>query len=140
MKKQPLRRLFGFIAIGGLGFLVEAAIITWAGASPWAVPALMARVVSFPCAVLLTWWLNRTYNFRSTANPLAEGGRYMVTQVAGAVANLGVFALGVRLFPLLDQWPVVALGVGACAGLAVNFALSYAFVFNKRKLPDGTSP
>jgi putative flippase GtrA len=139
MKPLYWRRLAGFIAIGGVGFLVEAAIITLAGASPWAVSALTARLVSFPFAVALTWWLNRTYNFRSTANPLAEGGRYMVTQVAGAVANLGVFALGVRLFPLLDQWPVVALGVGACAGLSVNFALSYAFVFNKRKFPDGPS-
>jgi len=138
MKPLPWRQLGAFISIGGLGFLVEAAIITGAGASPWAVPALMARVFSFPCAVALTWWLNRTYNFRSISNPLAEGGRYMVTQVAGAVANLGVFALGVRLFPLLDQWPVVALGVGACAGLAVNFALSYAVVFNKRNLSDET--
>ena len=133
------RRLAGFISIGGFGFVVEAVIISVAGSPWWGVPATSARLVSFPCAVAITWWLNRKLYFRSEDSPIAEGARYFATQVAGALANLGVFALCIFTFPLLVAWPVVALGFGACAGLAVNFVLASVYVFNRRKMRDGKS-
>ncbi len=127
------RRVAGFVAIGGLGFAIEAGIIMLATSPKFDVPALVARLFSFPCAVLVTWWLNRQYNFRSRNSALAEGGRYLVTQGVGAFVNLATFASCVYMFPSLTLWPVLALAVGAGAGLVANFTLSYLYVFRKRR-------
>lgn len=125
-------RFLKFSAIGGIGFAVEASVITLTG-SWWALPPTVARCFSFPSAVMLTWWLNRKYNFRSQGSLVAEGRRYFLAQATGALSNLGVFALCVSLVPLFSVWPVAGLAVGAVAGLAVNFFLSSVFVFKKGK-------
>lgn len=132
MTGQIWRRFRGFVVIGGVGFAVEAIIITLATSQRFGLPAVMARLLSFPCAVLVTWWLNRQYNFRSRDSALSEGGRYLATQGVGALANLAAYASCVYAFPPLAAWPVVALGIGAGVGLAVNFSLSYLYVFRKR--------
>ncbi len=133
MTGQIWRSFRGFVAIGGVGFAVEALIITLAAAPRFGLSAVMARLLSFPCAALVTWWLNRQYNFRSRDSALSEGGRYLATQGVGALVNLAAYASCVYAFPPLAAWPVVALGIGAGAGLAVNFSLSYLYVFRKKK-------
>lgn len=125
-------RFVRFVFIGGIGFIIEAAIITLAGRSlGW--NAIDARIISFPCAVIVTWWFNRKYNFRSQNRLVIEGSSYFVVQVVGALSNLAVFALCVSISPLLAAWPVVGLAVGAVAGLMVNFFLSNYFVFRQNK-------
>ena len=125
-------RFVKFAVIGGIGFIIEASIITLAGHHlGWS--ATNARILSFPSAVLVTWWLNRKYNFRSQNSLATEGSSYFMAQVAGALANLAMFVLCVSIFPFFARWPVAGLAVGASAGLAVNFLLSNMFVFRQSK-------
>lgn len=132
MNLQVWERLATFVAIGGFGFGVEAVIITLA-TSKFGFSATGTRLFSFPCAVLLTWWLNRQYNFRSHEGVWLEVGRYFATQGLGALTNLAVFASCLAIFPSLAAWPVLVLGLGAFVGLAVNFILSCRYVFKRRK-------
>lgn len=121
-------RLLRFSLVGGVGFAIEAIVLTYLAAVP-AVGAMKGRLVSFPLAVLATWWLNRRLTFRSTNEPRRESFRYFLVQSLGALANLIVFTLLVALSPFLAEIPVVPLFFAALVGLLINFSLSKKFVF-----------
>lgn len=125
------RRFAKFIVVGGIGFAVDAAVLTLAlrhlTSSVYA-----ARALSFTTAVLCTWLLNRTFVFATgeDARPIAgEYARYLTTQVTGALSNLLVFAVLIEALPMLESMPVVPLAVGAVLGALVNYAGSAWWVF-----------
>lgn len=120
--------LVRFTIVGGIGFLIEAMLLTYFATVP-SVGPIWGRFISFPLAVLATWWLNRTLTFKSTNDPGREGMRYFLVQIFGALANLAVFISLVSHFPSLQGIPVVPLFMAAIVGLIVNFVLSKKFVF-----------
>jgi putative flippase GtrA len=129
------RRLVRFIVVGGIGFLVDAGVLTLAVRHLYA-SVYEARALSFTMAVLATWLLNRTFVFATgeDASPiLAEYGRYFTTQVIGALSNLLVFAALIEAFPRLASTPVVPLAVGAVLGALVNYAGSAWWVFRPKR-------
>ena len=121
-------RFVRFSIVGGVGFVIEAALLTYFATVP-GLGAVKGRAISFPIAVVTTWWLNRTLTFQSKNNPHRESFRYLLVQSLGAVANLGVFMVLVSAFPWLRSVPVVPLFIAAIFGLLVNFALSKKYVF-----------
>lgn len=52
----------------------------------------------------------------------AEFLRYLLVQILGALANLGVFVAALKAEPELIAHPVIPLAIGAGAGLLVNCA------------------
>lgn len=120
-----------FAGVGAIGFVVDAAIFialtsSYAGWHPYA-----ARAVSATCSITITWMLNRRVTFREQKSPDArsEYARYVAAQVFGLVLNLGVFAAGVALVPLLRRVPLLALLLGAGVALAVNFLTAKHIAF-----------
>ncbi len=136
MNKLPWKRFFVFVTIGGLGFVVEAVIILLL-TSKFDFATTVSRFFSFPCAVLVTWWFNRQWNFRSQEGVMQEVGRYFASQGLGALTNLAAFAGCLYVFPSLSAWPILVLGFGAIAGLIVNFTLSNRYVFTSKREADG---
>ncbi len=129
---QSYKQFLKFGLIGVIGFAVEALIITLLG--NWMLwDAMTSRCFSFPSAVLVTWALNRQYNFNSRNNVRTEGARYFLTQLLGAWFNVGTFVAFMHTFPQFNKQPIIGLAVGAIAGLIVNFCLSKFFVFKQRK-------
>jgi putative flippase GtrA len=126
------KRLVIYAAIGGIGFCVEGLIISFATII-LDFSAITTRLISFPSAVFITWWLNRKYNFRSDEAVLTEASRYFGSQGVGALTNVAVFVCCLYFLPSLAGRPIFALGLGAIAGLTVNFLLSYFYVFNKSR-------
>jgi putative flippase GtrA len=129
------RRFAKFIAVGGVGFIVDAAVLTLAvgnfGASIYP-----ARALSFSVAVFVTWLLNRTFVFDSVGRRVpivAEYSRYLVTQIAGAFCNLAVFAALIEALPRLAATPVVPLAAGAVLGALVNYGGSAWWVFQRKR-------
>ena len=121
-------RFVRFSIVGGVGFVIEATLLTYFATVP-GIGAIKGRVISFPIAVVMTWWLNRTLTFQSKNNPHRESVRYFVVQMFGAAANLGVFFALVSAFSSLRSIPVVPLFIAAIFGLLVNFTLSKKYVF-----------
>jgi putative flippase GtrA len=119
-----------FAIVGGLGFVTEAVILQLLTATGLVGPYL-ARCVSFPVAVTLTWLLNRRLTFatRSADNPGRRYVLYALGQVVAALANLGTYAALVYLEPRLRGAPVLALGGGAVVGLVINFWWADQVVF-----------
>jgi len=130
-----MRRLMAFAMVGGAGFAIDGGVLALLfhglGADPYG-----ARAVSFSCAVTATWLLNRRFTFHDlraeAEGARAEYVRYLMVQILGALANLGVYAAAMITIPDLARWPVAALGLGAIAGLAVNYTLSLSVVFRRR--------
>lgn len=126
------QRIVRFAVVGGVGFLIEAALLSYFANVP-GIGVIKGRAISFPVAVAVTWWLNRRLTFRSQNPPGRESLRYFVVQSIGAFANLGVFLTLVTLFPYLQALPVLSLFIAAIFGLALNFVLSRKFVFIKHE-------
>ena len=132
------RRFAKFIAVGGVGFLVDAGVLTLAvrafGASIYP-----ARALSFSVAVFATWLLNRTFVFDNAgrgAPIVGEYSRYLVTQVIAAFCNLAVFAALIEVLPRLAATPVVPLAAGAVLGAFVNYGGSTWWVFRHKPRPN----
>lgn len=111
-----------FVAIGVVGFLVDAALFSSLNSGyQWSIGA--ARSVSASCSISTTWALNRSFTFAARRSRLwgSELARYAVGQGAGLIVNLGTFALILRLAPSLRAAPIIALALGATAALLFNF-------------------
>lgn len=132
MTGRTLPELLKFLAVGSVGFVVEAVILTiltvYATWSPW-----QARIPSFLSAVLITWALNRRHTFprRGLERRTIEAFFYTAIQGGGALINLAVFGACLTVWPKLGHMPVVALAIGAVAGFAFNFTLSSRWLYSR---------
>jgi putative flippase GtrA len=137
MKRSP-RELLTFLAVGSVGFVVEAVILTtltvYAAWSPW-----HARFPSFLTAVLITWALNRRHTFagRGLQRRSTEAFFYTAIQGGGALINLAVFGICLDLLPELAHVPVVPLAIGAVAGFVFNFLLSSKWLYSRLRPAGG---
>ena len=119
-----------FLAVGTIGFLVDASILaTLVHVFGWG--DYTARLVSFSGAVTITWYLNRRFAFadNKTVNRRREYTRYVSVQIVGMLINFLVYSFCIAFSPTMDRWPVLALAVGSAVALLFNFAGSRIFVF-----------
>lgn len=125
------RQMLSFSAIGVLGFVVNSGVLYIA--LSWGLGLYAGRAVSYMSAVSATWLLNRRYTFGSTTddNKLHQWARFVVSQLAGATINLGVYALLVHSSPLVAHEPVIGVAAGSLSGLLVNFSIAKALVFDR---------
>jgi putative flippase GtrA len=132
------REALSFLAIGGVGFAIEAVILTaltlYAGWSPW-----HARIPSFITAVLVTWLLNRRHTFpnRGLQRRSTEALFYTTIQSGGALINLGIFGACLALMPELATMLVIPLAIGAVGGFAFNFVLSSKWLYARLRPGHG---
>ena len=125
-----LRTIGSFALIGGIGFLIEAVLLSvltkFGGWTPW-----QARVPSFLTAVLVTWALNRrlTFRGRQMQRSSTEAALYVGIQTCGALINLAVFGVVLHFVPRLVAQPVIPLACGAVAGFAFNFLMSNGVLY-----------
>lgn len=132
MSRRVSRELLSFIAVGSIGFLIEAVILTiltrYAGWSP-----LQARVPSFFTAVTATWLLNRRHTFpeRGLQRRTMEAFWYAAIQGVGVTINLILFGATLAVFPQFRSMPVIPLAVGSAGGLAFNFLMSSKVLYSR---------
>jgi putative flippase GtrA len=131
VRSRTLTQFLAYCVVGGCGFAVEAALIALLQYG-WGWSAFPCRAVSFPAAVLVTWWLNHRYTFAS-AGGWTEVLRYVGTQGIGLLTNLIAYAGVIVMFPPLDRHALVPLVIGSALGLAVNFVLAKRWVFSGPK-------
>lgn len=133
LKKILASRFLRFGMVGIAGLLVDLAVLhllaLWLG---WHA----ARVVSFLAAATSTWWLNRSFTFRSTQASLtgAAIGREYITYISsmlgGAAINYAVYALTLHWMPG-PVAPALGVALGSCAGLFSNFTAARKLVFTQ---------
>ncbi|WP_182858939.1 GtrA family protein [Klebsiella pneumoniae] len=84
-----------FGIVGGVGFIVDAAVMyalkTFMG-------VYLAKIISFFCAVFVTYLLNRIFTFKEKTSGLTnreEFSRYLLLMLLGGVINYTAFYLSV---------------------------------------------
>ena len=116
--------------VGSVGFLVDAGLLALLvhvlGVGPF-----IARIPSFCCATIVTWWLNRRFVFadREHYSAARQYRRYFLAHEAGALTNFAIYGLAIATFSWFATWPVAALALGAGFALVVNYGLAYLYVF-----------
>lgn len=120
MPLAPHRELLGqslrFGIAGGVGVAIDVGVLAATGAagiSPYA-----GRLLSLALMLISTWWLNRSFTFRTAAAPSWREFRdYCLTAMLGVATNYGLYAL--VLFATGNKW--LGLIVGSIGGALQNF-------------------
>jgi putative flippase GtrA len=126
--RTALGRFSSFAAVGGIGFIVDGAILSvLVHVLGW--QHYTARAVSFATAVTVTWVCNRHWVFSRTHDRAREYGAYFGVQAVGAAINLGTYVLVIAIFPMLARLPLVPLAAGAALALLFNYSAASRWVF-----------
>lgn len=117
-------RFARFALVGASGFVVDTAVLYLAmhgGAGPY-----LGRLFSYLAAATFTWVCNRRFTFAVDLPPsVREWLAFLVANSVGGAINYAVYAGLVATQVVVARHPVLGVGAGACAGLAINFALSH---------------
>lgn len=129
-------KILTFGIVGAVGFVIDAVLLTVLTVT-LELDVLPSRAVSFACATLVTWLLNRTLTFSRQASRELQARKkeyflYLTVQVIGAALNFVVFLALIEWNPTLRQMPVIPLAAGAVVALIFNFTMSRKFVFGNR--------
>lgn len=130
-------RLFRFALVGGVGFIVDATVLTLL-VNGLGYGHYVSRAVSFSLAVTVTWLLNRRWVFQAGSPTGREYSGYFFVQLIGAVINLGTYVLIIEMVPPLAAVPVLPLAAGAAVALLSNFLLARRFIYRQAVTPDST--
>ena len=122
-----MRRILLFAVVGDAGFLVDAGMLALLlHVSP--LGPFSARIVAIAAAMLVTFWLNRTFTFgRSDRSLAVEGTRYGGVGISAALLNYAVYAVILLVFPAV--WPVLAVAVASVVAMVWSFLGYSRFVF-----------
>ncbi|HWE45856.1 MAG TPA: GtrA family protein [Caulobacteraceae bacterium] len=127
-KVDPAFIAFGFVGV--TGFLTDRLVL--AADMTLGMNYFSGRFVSYPIAIAVTWFLNRTFTFRHAAAhhpPLKQAAIYVAVQVVGAVVNIAAYTLAIRLMPSLKAHLLIPLAIGSAVGLCVTFVGSRKLAF-----------
>ncbi|WP_083438122.1 GtrA family protein [Caldimonas brevitalea] len=118
-----------FAVVGIIGFAVDAGILYVTlniGFGPY-----IGRVISFVCAVIATWQINRRFTFtqRKPISLWREWQQYFLAMSLGGVCNYATYALALRLLPPDESAALLAVAAGSVAGMFVNFSSAKLWVF-----------
>lgn len=116
---DDVRHYGGFVLAGGLAFLVDIGVLhaltDLADLSP-----LLARPFSILCAMVVSWWINRTVTFRVGRKPsVVEFLQFAAVVWFAQAVNYAVFAV------LILQWPEMIPALAVAAACLVSMCISY---------------
>lgn len=136
--RNELFLLCRFSAVGATGFTVDAALL-WLLVHLAELGPLIARGVSFPAALITTWFLNWAWAFVGHGTPFWRGLiKYVSVQLTGLSGNLAVYSLCVSIGTTQLSDPIAALALASVAGLLLNY-LGLRFVVFQEASPPTSS-
>lgn len=127
--RKIIFEIIKFGVVGVLGFVVDAFLVLLLNSY---IGAYGARFISFTCAVITTWALNRSFTFKyngSNDRRVVEFVKYAMSMCIGGAANLICYSLIIASKPHTNENILFATAIGSVAGLFFNFSLSKIFIF-----------
>ena len=124
-----MNRLTRFALVGGIGFIVDAAIL-WVLLTASPLGAFAARLVSIGFALTATWLCNRHLTFQPSRRGLAlEGARYGGVGIAASIFNYLVYSSLLLAIPTLPA--LAALTLASAAAMALSYLGYSRLVFDR---------
>lgn len=126
------RQFVNFALFGVAGFVCDTGVL-YLLAYGLDVNLYIGRLLSYLCAVTLTWWLNRRFTFVGTEgnnrSVIAQWSKFAGCNVVGAIINYSIYAALISFFVVFYKYPVFAVAIGTLFSVNVNFFLSKKYVF-----------
>ena len=129
LKRLPLwfEQAAKFGAVGLLNTAVDLGI--YFSLTRWIlVDPVLAKSISYSAGLLNSFFWNKSWTFRSTANTWTTIIPFILFNLSGLAINAGVMQLSLRVFNFPE---IAALGMATACTLAWNFATSKLLVFRK---------
>jgi putative flippase GtrA len=128
-EQRGVRQFVKFGIVGASGFVVNFVLFTvlqrvvphHADAAPY----YAIYSVAFLAGGVSNYFLNRSWTFRSSADPTKEGAQFLSVSVLALLVGLGVSAL---IGPYLGHGHKTWF-VATCAGIVVNFFVNKYWTF-----------
>ncbi|MEM8537648.1 MAG: GtrA family protein [Pseudomonadota bacterium] len=129
MTRSLSQQIVRFSVVGVVGFVVDGGalwLLVGAGVNPY-----LARLLSFPVAVIVTWALNRSWTFGviGQGSKGRQLGRYFAVQVTGAAANYLIYAAVISLFGKGGVVVFAGFALGSAVGAVINFVGARSIAF-----------
>ncbi|QND40149.1 GtrA family protein [Rhizobium leguminosarum bv. viciae] len=122
-----MRKLIRFTIAGGIGFLVDAGILS-ALLHLTPLGPFLARLIAIAFAMAAHRAFNRSFTFDRTGRSLAtEGFRYGSVGVTAALVNYGLYSALLLSLPVLQ--PLAAMVIASVASMIFSFFGYSRFVF-----------
>lgn len=122
-----------FAIAGVVGFFVDAGVMlllkNYLG-------LYLARGISFLCAVISTWVINKAFTFKGRTSGYSlykEFVAYFSAMLAGGSINYLVYATLVAFVSFFGENPVFAIAIGSLAGMVLNWVSSNYLIFRKSR-------
>ena len=125
-------RLIKFGIVGSIGFITDAGILSLLVYLLEADPYL-ARGISFPIAVTVTWYFNRcvTFAMPASTDKKREWGLYFIVNSIGAGINFLIYSVLLYSIEFMYNNPIAALAVASIIALFFNYYSSKILVFKQ---------
>lgn len=127
-----MRRELGWFGVAGaIAFAVDVGILYLVKPT---LGLYWGRGVSFFCAVLVTWLLNRniTFKYRSSrSSAFWEFSQYLLVMLGGGSVNYLVYAGLLQISEAIEREPVWGVAAGSIAGLLFNFSFARFLIFKQ---------
>jgi putative flippase GtrA len=114
-------QILRFGVVGIAGFVIDGGLL-WLFLE-FEFNPYMARALSFPMAVVVTWALNRVWTFGDTRDGHRKGHfqRYFAVQMVGTLANYSVYSALIGAFGTEGRTVFLAFALGSFLGAIINF-------------------
>lgn len=132
IRAAALPPILRFGLVGAVGFAVDGGLLQLlVSLGDWG--PIAARAVSFPAAVLATWWLNRSITFRGqdSGGLLASLARYLAVSLLGTSVNFGIYSGLVLSSDTMAAQPIVPFAIASAVALVFNYLGSKHFAFRR---------
>ena len=122
-------RFIRFGITGTVGFLVDVGVL-YLGLHA-GLGYFYGRAISFLCAVVVTWQLNRRFTFLPVRQATAsvQATRYLAAMCLGGIVNYVTYTTIVLFAPKITYLPFFAVAAGSVAGMFLNFYTAKRWVF-----------
>lgn len=125
--KKTMMQAIKFLVVGGINTAIDFIvlyILVYFG-----MPASNAKLISYPCGVINSYFMNRSWTFKQKQKKsVLEVIKFIVVNIVAYGVNAGIFNICITTFALNM---FIANCVATAFSLVVNFAGNKLFVFNK---------
>lgn len=126
------RQLKNFAVAGISGFLTDVGVLYLANLLD--IGLYVGRVISFLCAVFVTWQINRRFTFvaYSQQSTWCEWWRYLSAMIFGGLVNFSAYAVTLHIAPANRWTALIGVAIGSGFAMVVNFVSSKFWVFEQK--------
>ena len=127
-----MRPIILFAISGLVGFIVDVGVLLMVRD---AIGPFYGRAVSFLCAVLTTWLLNRYLTFRGRRSALSvrrELAMYLLLMAGGGVVNYATYTVLILCSVFVRDNLALGVAAGSVSGMVLNYITSRYLVFRHR--------